>query len=187
MDFSIDRNEKIGYNGFEEYTPSIIFQKGRSFCMEKTCQNRNEIIFKVVISIVLVIALLFLAAVGKLIYEIYLSAKYDSSLLTMADLLIEDFEYYPHDDLRIKEFDDHGRYLFSVDSGSILEVAYIIVQKDPGDGFLYYYEDSCILFLDHIETRLTKEEKAKLEQFMEQNDWDKPLQEDKMTRIAIDR
>ena len=155
--------------------------------MEKTCQNRNEIIFKVVISIVLVIALLFLAAVGKLIYEIYLSAKYDSSLLTMADLLIEDFEYYPHDDLRIKEFDDHGRYLFSVDSGSILEVAYIIVQKDPGDGFLYYYEDSCILFLDHIETRLTKEEKAKLEQFMEQNDWDKPLQEDKMTRIAIDR
>ena len=155
--------------------------------MEKTCQNRNETIFKVLISIVLVLALLFLAAVGKIIYEIYLRTQYEWSMLTMADLLIEDFEYYTHDDLHIERFDDHGRYLFSVDSGSILEVAYVIVQKDPGDGFLYYYEDSCILFLDHIETRLTKEEKAQLEQFKEQNDWDKPLQEDKMTRIAIDR
>ena len=162
------------------------FQKGRSFGMENTNQKGNKRILIIVISVILVLALLFFAVVGKLIYEIYLRTKYKGSMLTMADLLIEDFEYYPHDDLRIKEFDDYGRYLCSVDSGSILEVAYIIVQKDPGDGFLYYYEDSCILFLDHIETQLTKEEKSTLEQFKEQNDWDKPLQEDKMTRIAID-
>ena len=155
--------------------------------MENAYQKRNKRILIVVVSVLLVLALLFLAAVGKIIYEIYLRTQYEWSMLTMADLLIEDFEYYPHDDLHIVRFDDHGRYLFSVDVDSILEVAYIIVQKDPGDGFLYYYEDSCILFLDHIETRLTKEEKAKLEQFKEQNDWDKPLQEEKMTKIAIDK
>ena len=155
--------------------------------MENAYQKRNKRILIVVVSVLLVLALLFLAAVGKIIYEIYLRIQYEWSMLTMADLLIEDFEYYPHDDLHIERFDDHGRYLFSVDSGSILEVAYIIVQKDPGDGFLYYYEDSCILFLDHIETQLTKEEKAQLKQFKEQNDWDKPLQEEKMTKIAIDK
>ena len=155
--------------------------------MENAYQKRNKRILIVVVSVLLVLALLFLAAVGKIIYELYLQSKYCDSMFTMTHLLIEDYEYYANDDLHIVRFDDHGRYLFSVDSGSILEVAYIIVQKDPGDGFLYYYEDSCILFLDHIETRLTKEEKAQLKQFKEQNDWDKPLQEEKMTKIAIDK
>lgn len=155
--------------------------------MEKTCQNRNEIIFKVVISIVLVIALLFLAAVGKLVYRYYLWDKYGDSMLTMSELLIEDFAYTSHDDIHIMEFDSQGRYLFTVEAWPYANVVYIIVQKDLQDGFVYYYEDFGALFLDNIETYLTKEEKSQLEQFKKQNDWDQPLQEDKMTRIAIDR
>ena len=108
-------------------------------------------------------------------------------MLTMSDLLIEDFAYTSHDDIHIIEFDSQGRYLFEVDAWPYANVVYIIVQKDLQDGFVYYYEDFGALFLDNIETYLTKEEKAQLKQFKEQNDWDKPLQEEKMAKIAIDK
>ena len=155
--------------------------------METTNQKGNKRILIIVISVILVLALLFLAAVGKLAYRYYLWDKYGDSMLTMSELLIEDFGYTSHDDIHIIEFDSQGRYLFTVEAWPYANVVYIIVQKDLQDGFVYYYEDFGALFLDNIEIYLTKEEKAQLEQFKKQNDWDKPLQEDKMTRIAIDR
>ena len=136
---------------------------------------------------VLVVILCFGFVVGKLAYRQHLWDKYGDSMLTMSDLLIEDFAYTSHDDIHIIEFDSQGRYLFEVDAWPYANVVYIIVQKDLQDGFVYYYEDFGALFLDNIETYLTKEEKAQLEQFKEQNDWDKPLQEEKMTKIAIDK
>ena len=153
--------------------------------MENINQKRKKKRLIIIVSVLLVFFLLGFYMVGQLIYTSHLWHKYGDSMLTMAMLLIEDFQYTSHDDIHIEDFDDYGRYLFSVDAWPYANVVYIIVQKNSGDNFVCYYEESCVAFLDNIKIRLTEEEKTQLEQLKEQNDWNRPLQEEKMTKVAI--
>ncbi len=75
------------------------------------------------------------------------------------------------------EKDLYGRILFKYETNSIItsqnEIAYVICQKYDSD-YVYFYEDECYLFAKDFE-------KDSIE-LKEKNDWNKQLDESKMSR-----
>ncbi|MBR6800898.1 MAG: hypothetical protein IKM61_04025 [Eubacteriaceae bacterium] len=77
---------------------------------------------------------------------------------------------------KIMETDDYGRVLFSYSGYNIItgkdETATVICQKS-GSGYVYYYEDICYVY---------QASEADIPALKEDNDWNKDLQYDKMTK-----
>jgi hypothetical protein len=112
------------------------------------------------------------------VYVNYEWERYGDIMITLAEATIDNYSFGVHHDLNIEEKDRYGRILFSVDGD---KQAFIIVQKVSNGGWIY--EGKSTLCIDVW--NLTDEEKAQLEQLKEQNDWNRPLQEEKMTKVAI--
>ena len=136
-----------------------------------------------IILIIIVVAFV-LSFFAKLFYEWNVWIEHKDAMITLATMTIPGYSLGAHDDMNIEERDEYGRYLFSVDHMENAPRAFIIVQKTYEDGWCYYYAGQSTLLVYDI-WNLTEEEKAKLEQLKEQNDWNRPLQEEKMTKVAI--
>lgn len=110
--------------------------------------------------------------------------EHGDGMVTLAKETMPDFRYNSHTDIHIEEFDDYGRYLFSVDN--FWQSGFIIVQKeDINHNIVYYYADKSTVFVENT-VRPTEKELAEIEKLKEENDWNKPLQEEKMTALPVD-
>ncbi len=109
------------------------------------------------------------------------------AMRALAKETIPNYAFVTHDDLRIEETDQYGRYLYSVDHGQDdAKKAFIIVQKvDRETHTIYYYKDKSTLLVDDL-SNLTEWEQDQIEILKEQNDWGLPLQDTKMTCIVVE-
>ena len=139
-------------------------------------------IFLVLGILVLVCILTFIGACMQVTYE---WGVHSASMITLANRTIPGYSKSVHDDLHIEETDDYGRYLFSVDHGDpSAKHAFIIVQKEDRENeIVYYYSEDSTLLVNDL-WNLSEEEKEQLELLKQKNDWNQPLQEDKMTALS---
>ncbi len=131
------------------------------------------------------ILVFILILIGLYIHASYSWALHNDSMITLANRTIPGYSKSVHDDLHIEETDEYGRYLFSVDHGDpSAKHAFIIVQKEDRENeIVYYYSEYSTLLVDDI-WNLSEEDKEQLELLKQKNDWNQPLQEDKMTALS---
>lgn len=124
----------------------------------------------------------------KIVYEYSTWIIHKDEMFALAKTTIPGYDYYEnHDDFILEEKDAYGRYLFSVDHGSICKNAFIIVQKeDSQNSIVYYYEGDSTLLVDNLHD-LSEEEQKQLEDMKKKNDWNKPLDQNKMTALSTQR
>ena len=85
------------------------------------------------------------------------------------------------DYVELLETDAFGRRLYRYNMGETW-VGMILIEQKEGEGYTYYYEDLCYLMYRRGERDATNEEIACLK---ENNDWDKPLDDTKMSCTPI--
>ena len=125
--------------------------------------------------------LILLLLIAFLVQCIALPSSY-SEMVCLASSTIPGYELGQHDDLRILEYDDYGRYIFTVEHALVgVKEAVIIVQRDDTkNGKVFYYSGYSTLLVDDV-YHLSDEIKAQIEFLKVQNDWNQPLHEDKMS------
>ena len=117
---------------------------------------------------------------------LYQKVNHGWAMRALAMKTIPQYVYHSHDDLRVVEMDQYGRYLYSVDHGQDAKRAFIVVQKeDKENGYVYYYETESTLLVDDL-FNLSVEEENQIELLKQKNDWGHPLHEAKMTYIVVE-
>ena len=77
--------------------------------------------------------------------------------------------------LEIKETDEYGRVMFYYEEGSIISSYNLLIAQKSDDEFVYYYED--YNFISKSENEFSSED---IEALKTANDWNKPINENKL-------
>lgn len=143
----------------------------------------SEILLLFLGSVVVFCAVLILV---RGIYRWNRNQTHLNEMIILAEMTIPNLEYDLYCDVKVLKQDKYGRYLFRVDHLDAKQRGFIIVQKSADEnGIFYYYPENSTLLVDDV-FHLTDEEKELLEKLKEQNNWNQPLQEDKMVPISIE-
>lgn len=142
---------------------------------------------KKVILCILFLAIM-LSCTGCLPEYVFVTGYYEAFHLVTADVPFADStNKIRFDNVKKLEEDEYGRCLYSYGTGSAMFGysylnIYIISQKETQTE-IYYYPDYCYIARYDADDPFSEEEIARL---LERNDWDKPLNEEKMRKIPND-
>lgn len=133
-----------------------------------------------------VVVLCIVLAIIRIFFNWNRNQTHLKEMIVLAEETIPELECDLYCQLRVIEKDKYGRYLFIVDHVDPLKRGYIIVQKTVDEtGILYYYSKDSTLLVGNI-SNWANEKKQQLNKFKELNDWNQPLQDNKMVPISIE-